>query len=63
MSSIANRSVLRIRARINRLLSEETGQTPEKIPADLNRDYWLSADEAVEYGLIDKVVKSADELD
>lgn len=60
---ISAREILRIRERINRLLSEETGQKPERIQDDLNRDYWLSAEEAVKYGLLDKVVKSADELD
>lgn len=60
---ISAREILRIRERINTLLAAETGQTVEKIADDLARDYWLSADQAVEYGLLDKVIRSADDAD
>ncbi len=54
--------ILKLRERINVLYAEETGQPLEKVVEDTDRDYWMSASEAVEYGLISKVVVSADEL-
>jgi ATP-dependent Clp protease protease subunit len=60
---ISANEILRIRKRINDLLSEETGQSLEQVQKDLNRDYWLSAAQAVEYGLLDKVITSAAEAD
>lgn len=58
---ISANEILRIRDRINRLLVEETGQAAETVQKDLNRDFWLSAQEAVDYGLLDKVIESAEE--
>jgi len=46
-----------IKKTLNSLLAEHTGQTLEKINEDTERDYFLSPSEAVEYGLIDKVIK------
>ena len=60
---ISAKEILRIRERINRLLSTETGRTPDQIQKDLNRDCWLSAEEAVEYGLLDRVVANAAEAE
>jgi ATP-dependent Clp protease protease subunit len=54
--------IMKTRARINRLLAEETGKTVERIEADTQRDYWLTAAEAVEYGLIARVVTGRDEV-
>lgn len=59
---ITAREIIRLRQRINELLAEGTGQTVERIFEDLNRDYWMPADAAVEYGLVDTVVTSASEL-
>lgn len=52
--------ILEIRKRINKILSDETGQPMEKVEADTDRDYYLSAQEAVEYGLIDRVIEKKD---
>lgn len=52
--------ILEIRERINHILAERTGQKLEKIEKDTDRDYYLNPEEAVEYGLIDKVVTSRD---
>ena len=49
--------ILRIRDRLNRILAENTGQPLEKIQADTERDNWLTATEAKEYGLIDAVIE------
>ena len=53
---ISAKRILRTRDRINQLLSEFTGQPLEKIERDTDRDNFMTADEAKEYGLIDKVI-------
>ena len=60
--AITAREILKTRARLNELLTEETGQKKERIEEDTNRDFWLSAAEAKDYGLIDRVVASRKEL-
>jgi ATP-dependent Clp protease, protease subunit len=50
------REILKTREQLNRILAERTGQTLEKIQADTERDYFMSADEAQGYGLIDQVL-------
>ena len=47
---------LKIKQRMNRILSENTGKTPEQVKADSERDNWMTAEEAREYGLVDKVI-------
>ncbi len=49
--------ILRTRERLNRILSENTGKPLDVIAADTERDNWLSAEEAVAYGLVDKVIE------
>lgn len=44
------------------MFAAETGQSYEKVVADTDRNYWMSADEAIEYGLVDRVVNTAKEL-
>src|SRR5690625_3938591 len=53
--------ILRMRERINEILSERTGQPIDVIEADTHRDYFMSAEQAVEYGLIDKVLETQEE--
>jgi len=53
----ANR-ILNIRAKLNRISAERTGQPIEKIEKDMDRDYFMSSEEALEYGIIDKVITS-----
>ncbi len=55
--------ILKLRARINKLYAEETGQPIEKVEEDTDRDYWMSAQEALDYGLISRVVGSYAELE
>jgi ATP-dependent Clp protease protease subunit len=50
------REIMRAREEINRMLAMHTGQSLEKIAQDTDRDYWMSAQEAREYGLIDEVI-------
>lgn len=51
------REILKIRARLNKILAERTGQPLEKIALDMERDYWLDAQEAKAYGLVDEVLE------
>lgn len=51
-----------MRERFDKLFAEATGQTPEKIAADTGRDFWLTTQEALDYGLLGRVITSADEL-
>jgi ATP-dependent Clp protease, protease subunit len=50
------REILRLNARVNQLLANDTGQPLERIERDINRDYWMSAIEAKDYGLIDSII-------
>ena len=54
--------ILKCRAKINNLLSVETGQKVEKVENDTKRNYWMSAEEGIKYGLISKIVKTLDDI-
>jgi ATP-dependent Clp protease protease subunit len=56
------RELDKLRKKINKLIAEETGQELEKVEKDTDRDYWMSADEALEYNLICRIVKHRDEF-
>lgn len=49
--------IMRLRRKLNSILAHHTGQSEEKIKADTERDYWLTAQDAVGYGLVDKVLE------
>ena len=49
--------ILKIKDNLNKILSDNTGQSLEKIKVDVERDYFMEASEAAEYGLVDKVIK------
>lgn len=55
--------ILKIRQRINSMIAEETGQPLEKVEGDTRRNYWLDAEEALQYGLLSRVIRSRKELD
>lgn len=57
---IAAKEVIGTRERLNKILALTTGQKLDKIAADVDRDRWMSAEEAVEYGLVDQVLAKAD---
>lgn len=59
---IEAREMLRIRARLYEILAEHTGQTIEKIEKDCDRNLWLAAQEAIDYGLADKILAKAPEI-
>ena len=59
---IEAKEILRVRTRINNLISEATGQPIERVEQDTDRNYWMNASEAVEYGVVNKIISSYDEL-
>jgi ATP-dependent Clp protease, protease subunit len=54
---ITAKNILKTRDRLNKILSENTGQKIEKIAKDVDRDFWMDATESVKYGIVDKVMK------
>ena len=54
--SIAAREIIRWREKLNEVLAERTGKSPEEIKKDSDRDFYMSADEAKKYGLVDEVM-------
>jgi ATP-dependent Clp protease protease subunit len=60
--SIQAKEILRIRDRLNEILAHHCGQTIDTISKDTDRDRFMSAEEAKEYGLVDEVVKSRKEI-
>ncbi|ABS61629.1 Endopeptidase Clp [Parvibaculum lavamentivorans DS-1] len=59
---IQAREVLKMRERLNKIFAEATGQPIEKIVKDTNRDHWMNAEEAKEYGVVGKIIRSAAEI-
>jgi ATP-dependent Clp protease, protease subunit len=55
---IQSKEILRIKDRINRLLAGHTGQPIDKVEKDTDRDYFMTADEAMAYGLVDSVIET-----
>ncbi len=60
---IAAEEILKLRERINQLIASETGQDVERVGSDSDRNFWMDAAQAVEYGLVSRVVASANEID
>ncbi len=59
---IQAREILRDRERIIGIYADKTGRDPETIGHDIDRDRWMSPEEAKDYGLIDKIISSREEL-
>ncbi len=57
---IAAREILHIRQRLNEIMADHTGQTPERIAEDVDRDRFMSPAEAMEYGIIDRILEPGD---
>ena len=60
--AIQARQIEIMRERFELLFAEATGQTPERIREDTKRDFWLTTQEALDYGLLGQVIKTTDEL-
>ena len=51
-----------MKERINQIIANETGQPIERVEQDTDRDYWMSAEEAIEYGIVGAIIPSIDEI-
>jgi ATP-dependent Clp protease protease subunit len=60
--AIQAKEIIKTRERIARVIAAETGHAVEKVRADMERDYWMTADEAIAYGIASRVVVSQAEL-
>ncbi|MBR1627745.1 MAG: ATP-dependent Clp protease proteolytic subunit, partial [Lachnospiraceae bacterium] len=58
---IAAENILKTKKRLNQILAENTGQDIEKIAVDTERDHYLNAEEALEYGLIDRIISKREQ--
>tara|TARA_Y200000002_G_scaffold18578_1_gene14323 strand:+ start:35694 stop:36290 length:597 start_codon:yes stop_codon:yes gene_type:complete len=56
--SIAAREILRWRARMNQLIASHTNKTAEEVSSDSDRDFYLTAEDALQYGIVDKVIEA-----
>ena len=56
------REIVKTRERINRIIAEQTGQPLKRVAKDTDRDYWMSVEESIEYGLVGRVIASVAEL-
>jgi ATP-dependent Clp protease protease subunit len=59
---IEAREIIKMRERINRIIARETGQPYEKVSLDTDRNYWMSTEEAIAYGMVGRVITSAKDL-
>ena len=59
---IEAQEILKIRERVNKLISDETGQDIEKVARDSDRNFWMNAEEAVTYGVVDKIITTLEDI-
>lgn len=60
--AIQAQEIIKMRERIARVIAKETGQKLERVLVDIDRDHWMSAQEAIEYGLVSRVIEKQSEL-
>lgn len=60
--AIEAEEIIKMRERLNRIFSEQTGQPLEKVSKDTDRNFWMGAQRAIEYGLVGKIVHSIDDI-
>ena len=60
---IQAKEIIKMRERLNKIFAEATGQPLERIKQDTDRDYWMTAEEAVAYGLVGRIIRTQAELD
>lgn len=60
--AIQAEQIVAMRKRINQLIADETGQPFEQVAKDTDRDHWMTAEEAIDYGIVSKIVKSVSEI-
>jgi ATP-dependent Clp protease, protease subunit len=60
--AIQAQEIVKMRERLAQVISEKTGQPVERVRDDIEKDYWMSTEEAINYGILGKVIKTAGEL-
>ncbi|MDP6414778.1 MAG: ATP-dependent Clp protease proteolytic subunit [Gammaproteobacteria bacterium] len=60
--AIQAEQIIKMKARINQLIADETGQPLERVAEDTDRDHWMSVEQAMDYGIVAKVVKSSADI-
>jgi ATP-dependent Clp protease protease subunit len=60
--AIQAKEIVRIRERIARVIARQTGQPLDKVTADMERDYWMNPQEAVEYGIVSRIIERQQDL-
>lgn len=60
---IEAREIVKMRQRLNRIIAERTGQPLERVEKDTDRNFWMSAEEALDYGIVGRIVRSSAELE
>jgi len=60
---ITARRILKTRERLNQILADNTGQEVERVAKDMDRDYWMGANEALKYGVVDEILYTKNPLD
>lgn len=61
--SIQAREMIKMRERINKIISQETGKKIDIVEKDTDRDFWMSAEEAIEYGVVGKIITSMKDVE
>ncbi|MGL5821072.1 MAG: ATP-dependent Clp protease proteolytic subunit [Sarcina sp.] len=59
---IEAKEIIRVRSRINKIISDATGQSLEKVEKDTDRNYWLNSEEASSYGIVGKIISKYDDI-
>ena len=59
---ITARHILQTKENLKHIIAERTGQDPEKVELDMDRDYWMTAEEAKEYGIIDDIMENSKKM-
>jgi len=59
---IEAQEIIRMRRRLNEIIARETGQPVERVEKDTDRNFWMSPEQAIEYGIVGKIIHSADEI-
>jgi len=60
--AIQAKEILRTRERIAHVIAKQTGQSVKKVLTDMERDFWMNADEAIEYGIVSRIIETHQEL-
>ena len=54
--------IIKMRERVNRIIARETGQTYERIDKDTQRNFWMSAEQAIEYGIVSRIITNTSDV-